>query len=200
MNKPDNELINLWKEARPSAPSVFVPIDGLIARAKAKQQYSLRFHGRNMAILLATVIGLLAFFRFVAPLQTLFSQIGIGMMIGALLLRMLIEGYSITRATQMDISANAKQATNEALSFLRFRKTVHGWVTIALVIMYSAGFFLLTPEFSQYFDPRVMVLFDGSYLVGALVLILLIRRGIKKEVAALTALVAVKEEMNRGEQ
>ena len=195
MNEPNDELHQLWQETksiiRPSTSNV----EALIAQAKAHRKHTRNFHGGNIAVLLGVVFGLIVFFRYVAPLQTLLSHVGIGLMIGGLLLRIVIELYSLVRSTRIDLSANARQATDDALAFLRFRKTVHGWVTITIVLLYSLGFYLLTPEFSQYFSLPWMILIDGSYLVGAAILIGLIRRGIRKEVTALEELAAIGREL-----
>ncbi len=195
MNEPDDELHHLWQEAKKSTRPATSDAETLIVRAKTHQKHTRNFHWGNMAVLLGTVFGLLAFFRYVAPLQTLLSHVGIGLMIGGLLLRIVIELYSVVRSTRIDLSANARQATDDALAFLRFRKTVHGWVTIAIVFLYSLGFYLLTPEFSQYFSLPWLILIDGSYLVGAAILIGLIRRGIRREITALAELTAVRQEI-----
>ncbi|MGB3851886.1 MAG: hypothetical protein WA958_18095 [Tunicatimonas sp.] len=196
MSEPNNELHQLWQQAKQTHRAALPDATSLINRAKAHQRHTRNFHFGNMAVLSATVAGLLVFFRYVAPLQTTLSHLGIGLMIGGLLLRILIEGYSVVRSARINLSANAQQATSDALTFLRFRKVVHGWVTIAIVLLYSLGFYLLTPEFSQYFSLPWMILIDGSYLVGAAVLIILIRRGIKREMTALAELVAIKQDMN----
>ncbi len=195
MNEPNDELHQLWQGAKKTARPATSDPEALIVRAKAQQQHTRNFHWGNIAVLLGVVVGLIAFFRYVAPLQTTLSHGGIGLMIGGLLLRILIEGYSLIRSSRVDLSADAQQATHEALTFLRFRKTIHGWVTVAIVLLYSLGFYLLTPEFNQYFSLPWMILIDGSYLVGAVILIGLIRRGIRKEVTALEELAAIGREL-----
>ena len=195
MNESNDELTDLWKQAKQhNAPTLSAP-DALADRARAIVKHTRNFHLGNVAILLAVVVGLLAFFYYVAPLQTLLSHIGIGLMIGGLLVRIGIELYSVARSGRINLGANAVQATDDALSFYRFRKKIHGPITIAIVLLYSLGFYLLTPEFSDYFSWPWMMLIDGSYLVGAVILILLIRQGIRKEMAALRELTTVKNEM-----
>ena len=197
MNESDDNLKTLWEQAKQHHPPAPPVPDALADRARAMVKHTRNFHFGNVAILLAVVVGLLAFFYYVAPLQTLLSHIGIGLMIGGLLVRIVIELYSVARSARIDLGANAVQATDDALSFYRFRKKIHGPITIAIVLLYSLGFYLLTPEFSDYFSLPWMVLIDGSYLVGAVILILLIRQGIRKEMAALLELTTVKNEMMR---
>ena len=195
MNESDDELTNLWKQAKqqhppaPSAPNV------LAEKARSTVRHTRNFHLGNVAILLTVVVGLLAFFYYVAPLQTTLSRIGIGLMIGGLLVRIGIELHSVARSARINLGVNAVQATDDALSFYRFRKRIHGPITITIVLLYSLGFYLLTPEFSRYFSLFWMVLIDGSYLVGAVILILLIRQGIRKEMKALAELIDIKKEM-----
>lgn len=195
MSEPNSELRQLWQAAKQTTKPSSSDAKALIVRARAHQKRTRNFHLSNIIILLTTMIGLIAFFYYVAPLQTLLSHVGIGLMLGGLLLRILIEGYSMMRGLRIDLSVNAQQATDDALAFHRLRKTIHGPFTIVIVLLYSIGFYLLTPEFSRYFTLPWMILIDGSYLVGATILIVLIRRGVRQEMTALSELVAIRQAM-----
>lgn len=195
MNESNDELTNLWKQAKQHhtpRPSSFAT---LVDKARATVRHTRNFHLGNVAILLVVVVGLLAFFYYVAPLQTTLSHVGIGLMIGGLLIRIGVELHSVARSARINLGVNAVQATDDALSFYRFRKRIHGPITITIVLLYSLGFYLLTPEFSRYFSLFWMILIDGSYLVGAIILILVIRQGIRQEMRALAELIDIKKEM-----
>ena len=197
MHEPDDELTNLWKQAKQQNAPTPSAADALAKKARATVRHTRNFHLGNVAILLAVVVGLLAFFYYVAPLQTTLSHIGIGLMIGGLLVRIAVELHSVARSARIDLGANAVRATDDALSFYQFRKRIHGPITITIVLLYSLGFYMLTPEFSHYFSLPWMILIDGSYLIGAVILILLIRQGIRKEMSALAELIDIKEDMMR---
>ncbi|MEO9209891.1 MAG: hypothetical protein ABI208_02265 [Ginsengibacter sp.] len=69
------------------------------------------------------------------------------------------------------------------MSYFRFRKIMNGPVTVSIVILYSIGFYLLTPEFSLYFSTSMMVLIDLSYIIAAVIFISSIMKAVKKEMS-----------------
>jgi hypothetical protein len=60
---------------------------------------------------------------------------------------------------------------------------MNGPVTVSIVILYSIGFYLLTPEFSLYFSTSMMVLIDLSYIIAAVIFISSIMKAVKKEMS-----------------
>ena len=198
MSNPD-ELTQLWRAAKQAVPAPPDNSQALLRRAKASQRHTRYFQLGNIAILVATVAGLLAFFYYVAPMQEIISRIGIGLMVGGLLARIGIELYSVRRSTRIDLTGDARHATDDALRYYAFRKNVHGPVTMITVALYTLGFALLNPEFSRYFPWYAMVAMDVFYLVGAVFLVGQIRKGIRKEMQALRDLIAVQQEMQREE-
>ena len=198
MSNPD-ELTQLWQAARQAVP---VPPDNsqaLLRRAKASQRHTLYFQLGNIAVLLAVVVGLLAFFNYVAPVREGLSRVGVVLMIGGLLLRIGIESYSVRKSRRLNVARDARRATDDALRYYRFRQRVHGPVTFSIVALYTLGFALLNPEFSLYFSGYALMAMDVFYLLGAVFLVWQIRKGIRKEMSALADLVAVQQEMQREE-
>jgi hypothetical protein len=65
---------------------------------------------------------------------------------------------------------------------------IHGPVTISILLLYTIGFYMLTPEFSRYFSLPVMILIDVSYIAGAAIVGIAIRHGIAKEMTILNAI------------
>jgi len=88
-------------------------------------------------------------------------------MMAVLMIRILVELGSCIRFSRLDLTASAQAASTAFFRFYRFRPVIHGWFTIALVALYTTGFYMLTPEFSLYFSLPMMILIDASYLVGA---------------------------------
>ncbi|MGZ8551355.1 MAG: hypothetical protein ACXWV2_11860, partial [Chitinophagaceae bacterium] len=119
------------------------------------------------------------------------------LMIGALVIRILVEIYSLQNAKKILPEKNLTTATHDALSYYHFRKKVHGPVTIVTVALYVIGYVLLSPEFSIYIDFKWMVLMHVSFVLGAAFLIWQIRKGILEEMANLNRLVRLEEELGK---
>jgi uncharacterized membrane protein YqjE len=72
---------------------------------------------------------------------------------------------------------------------------MNGPVTVSIVILYSIGFYLLTPEFSLYFSTAMMVLIDLSYILAAVIFIWSIRKAVKKEMTILNEVIHIQEDI-----
>lgn len=185
-----------WKAAKrdiapgPGNPAV------IIALARRKKRNSIYFQYGNIAVLLAVLLVISAFFFYIAPMQDLLSRVGIALMTFGLLLRILIEAFSVMKFLGIDISASTLKNTEDTAAYFRFRKKIHGPVTVSIVAAYTIGFYVLTPEFSGYIDLPWMILIDLSYLAGAVFLIWQIRKGIRREMDDLAELVTLKQQLS----
>ncbi len=173
------ELKNTWQEAKKGQQSVD-SADMLQAILKNHNR-SKRAHLGNVLVLSIVVVGLCAFFYFLAPLQDVMSRIGIGLMIGGLIIRIIIELVSHRKAKQIDYSVKSSESARQAHEFYDYRKKIHGPITITIIALYTIGFYSLSPEFSRYFTTFWMWMMDGSYVVIGLLLFLGIRRGVVQE-------------------
>ena len=198
MTNQDDDLKDLWRSAKESVPKDSADINSVIGLAETKKSNTVRFQIINILILTATMVVIAAFFRYVAPLRELLSHIGITLMIGGLAARITIELYSIYLSSKVDLSETALKTTDQVFRFYRFRKVIHSPVTITIVALYTIGFYLLTPEFSRYFSLPMMALIDGSYVVGAIVLIWQIRKGIRKEMLDLKDIHDIQTNLRTG--
>ncbi len=195
MNSNLNDLKKTWQDAKEGIESQTQPASRIISLAKRKIRSSLYFHYGNIAILTLTLIALYFFFYHLVYLQEMLSRIGIAFMLGGLVLRIGIEVFSVSQSLRIDLSDHALKNTHDTLAFYQFRKNIHGPVTIAIVGIYTLGFYLLTPEFSKHLALRWMVLIDSSYIIGAILLIWQIRKGIRKEMENLAEVLRLKAEM-----
>jgi hypothetical protein len=194
MQNDMDELANQWKNAKKGAPKAH-SIDALIKTAENRRKSSVAFHYGNMAVLSVLAIMLVLFFLFLFPFQETISRIGVGFMVGTIVLRVIIEYYSATKAAKIDLTAPTVSATDETLRFYEFRKKIHGPVTISMVALYTIGLGLLTQEFMKYIG-QIILLFDAMYCVGGVILIWQIRKGIKKEMNDLQEIIKIKTQLN----
>ncbi|SNT28094.1 hypothetical protein SAMN05421640_3149 [Ekhidna lutea] len=192
-----DDLKNKWSDAKggnPKHPSA----EEVINLSKKKKKGAVNMHIGNIAILTITLIGISAFFIYVAPLQEILSHIGIALMTGGLLLRILIECYSTYRSTKLEISDSTAVSNEKFLKFYAYRKRIHGPVTISILVAYTIGFYILTPEFSTYFTTTQVVIMDLSYLLAAAIFGFSIRKGIKDEMRLLNEWKGLNEEIANG--
>ncbi len=189
-----DDMKNTWNIAKASKPER-ASITELIDLSKEKMRGAVRMHLGNIAILAITLIAISSFFFYLAPLQEVLSHVGIALMTGGLLVRIAIECYSIYLSSKMDFSETAVEANGQALGFHAYRKRIHGPVTIGILIAYTAGFYILLPEFADYFTSIQVLLMGVSYLLGAAIFGFSIRRAIKNEMKILNEMIALQNDL-----
>ena len=198
MDKELAEMRATWQEARVADPGPRQPTAEILQQAKVRKKESIRFQGGNIAVLSVVFIGISLFFRFVAPMATTLGRIGIGLMLGSLFLRILIECYTWQLGRHLYFHENADAALNMARQYHRLRRIIHGPLTAAVLILYTVGLLFLFPEFSLYLPFNQLTLFLGLYIVAALVLFWRIGREVKKELRQLAQLTALQQELHSG--
>ncbi len=153
--------------------------------ATAKRNASLVSQYATIVILSCTVLLIYLFLVRWYPYSTVAGKTGVGLMIGTLLIRILIEVFSIQKARSIKTWLSAEAYTKATIRYRSFRKFVHGPVTISIVVIYLVGFYLLMPEFSRHAPLWLTVLCCASVPPGAFIMIQQIRKGIKKEMVIL---------------
>ncbi|MGZ8504061.1 MAG: hypothetical protein ACXWV5_06325 [Flavitalea sp.] len=192
-----DNIKNRWKDAKNEIQPHSVTAADLAAEARKKRKSIVYFQYGNIAVLTATLMLISFFFFRVVAFETALSQSGIFLMIGALVIRILVEIYSLQNAKKILPEKSLTTTTHDALSYYHYRKKVHGPVTIVTVALYVIGYALLSPEFSIYIDFKWMVLMHVSFVLGAAFLIWQIRKGILEEMANLNRLVKLEEELGK---
>ncbi len=195
MSNEFEALHRQWQKDKGYFENESPDINEVFLSIRKKKTWSIHFHYGNILVLLIVLIGITAFFYFVAPVEHLLSRIGVGLMIGGLIVRISIEIISVYKSKAIDMMDSALQATNDTITFYNFRKTIHGPITIAILILYTIGFYMITPEFSLYFTIWKMILIDVSYVVAAIIPFVSIRKNIKKEIKILQEIIALKEKI-----
>ncbi|WP_299214274.1 hypothetical protein [uncultured Aquimarina sp.] len=195
MNNEFEALQNQWQKDKSSIESTSYDIEDLFSSIRKKKSWSTRFHYGNISVLSIVLIGIIAFFYFVAPVQELLSRVGVGLMVGGLLTRIIIEIISVSKTKKINMLDDALQTTNDTITFYNFRKTIHGPITIGIIGLYTIGFYMITPEFSLYFETWQMILIDVSYIIGAIIPFVAVRKNIKKEIKILLEIIQLKKRM-----
>ena len=194
MKNEMDDLKQLWNNAKQATPST-TTAKQLIQQAAEKKKSSIYFQYGNILILTVVLLGLWVFFYRMYPFATLLSKIGTWLMLGGLALRICIEMLSVSRFGKIHVTDSALQNTSSTVSYYRFRKTIHGPVTFLIIAAYTIGYYLLMPEWSTHFRLSTMILLCCSYPVGAIILIKLIRKGIRKEMDDLKELIELQDEL-----
>ncbi|WP_298544253.1 hypothetical protein [uncultured Aquimarina sp.] len=195
MSNEFEALQNQWQTDKSSIESRSYDMEALLLSIRKKKSWSTRFHYGNILVLSIVLIGITAFFYFVAPVQEVLSRVGVGLMIGGLLMRIIIEIISVSKAKKINVVDDALQTTNDTISFYDFRKTIHGPITIGIIGLYTIGFYMITPEFSLYFETWQLILIDVSYIIGAIIPFMAVRKNIKKEIKILSEIIELKKKI-----
>jgi hypothetical protein len=182
-NQPIDRLEEIWKADRQHSATDSVA--AILDKVKENQRKSEQSHIATIIILTITVVTLVAFFVFVAPFQNSMSRMGCTLMLASLAIRIGFEIVSLSRSRRMDTSLASRDANLRNIRFHAMRKLIHGPVMMSAIIAYTVGFFMLTPEFAEYFSGLAITLIDGSYILGAYVLGKYLRNVVKREEAIL---------------
>ncbi|MCC6835058.1 MAG: hypothetical protein IT213_08720 [Cytophagales bacterium] len=194
--KEMDDISSLWQQAKASSQAQpKSSIAGLMQAAEARKKNALSAHFGNAAILLVTVAILVFYFYYLYYFEDVLSKVGYNVMIGGLVIRIMIEGYSVWRSRKVKISDTVRESVQNSISFLKFRKYVHGPVTLFILVTYFIGFYLLTPEFNRYFSTFWMIMIDISAFVAAIILTYYIRKGIKQEIQDLEKIVEIQSHL-----
>ena len=200
MNDIIDDLKHEWSEAKKHPPEKTTSVEELISRSNQKLKSTWIHYVKNIAILTLTLVGITAFFMYVAPLENTLSHIGISCMLGGLLLRILAECYGIYRSFKMDMSQPALIVNKLYLDFHTHRKKVNGAFTISILLVYTVGFYLLIPEFSNYLSTIAVVLIAVSYLLSATIFGYFIRKSVRDEKLILNQLLELQQELLRDQK
>jgi hypothetical protein len=194
----DNEFKNLqqkWQKQKKELGDSSLSFEHIVSTIERKSKKGLSFHYGNIIILSITLICLFLFFYFVAPVQELLSRIGVGFMMIGILLRIVIEVFSSIKSKKINKLDTALKTTELTIDFYKFRKKIHGAITHIIFVLYLVGFYMISPEFSNYFSLWQMILMDVSCFVIIAVIYIQMRKGIQNEMNILLEIIELKKEI-----
>ena len=195
MSDPTNEFQNLWQAGNTSS----TPHDtSVIQHVRGPKQEIIQAQVATILILSLVIAVLLFFFHYLSPVQEPLSLVGKWFMIGSLLVRILAELIGISLARKVDFFDAATAFVKASRRLIRFRAGVHQVLVFATFAVYSMGYYLIFPEWINYFSIGMLWLLGISYvLIITIVLYLFIWPGMKQEKEALVKLENLVEEMER---
>lgn len=196
MNEQINDLKKLWQDSRNSNQVNTADKEKIIAEAQKKMRQTIKMQLGTIVILTLTLAILCLYFFYAVYFQKAISQIGASLMMGVILVRIILELFSIHLSVKVDLTNSVNDLNSAALSYHRFRKLINGPVTIGLLILYSTGFYMLTPEFSEFFSKPVVILLDASYIFIVFVFIRIFRTTVRKEMNILDEILKIQQNIN----
>ena len=197
MNSEFSDLQNAWQAQIKERNVHGSNFQQLVAEIENKNKKGVSFHYWTVLILSLTIVGLVLFFYFLAPVQELLSRVGVGFMTIGLALRVVIEIGSAMKAVRINTLDTALKSTKATLDFYKFRRKVHGALTTIIFGLYSIGFFMISPEFSLYFELWQMILMDVSFVIIMAVIYVQMRKGIRNEMKMLEDVIVLKKEIEQ---
>ena len=187
------ELQEQWEQAKKSASSKNSGAAEMEAQIRRHNRFQLNQHLLNTLILLVTWGVLLYFYNVVASMQTVLGQVGSFLLIFSLGVRIALEigSFGYFRKIQPTLSTLDKE--HKMMSYYRFRKKLHDVWSPVIVMIYLIGVGLQVPEFLEYFSAKRISLWLGLFLASGLLIFWGARKGIKKEMDALRAVIRLKD-------
>jgi len=136
-------------------------------------------------VLSVTILILIAFFFYINAHSTTLVAFALFLMIGALLIRVLIEIFSINKLKQMDVTKDATAFKMEMIAYYKNRIRTHYIATPILVLLYAIGFIILLPFFKESLSYGFYTYIWVSSIFILFILALFIGKQIKKELSQL---------------
>lgn len=170
-----NDIKANWAQRDIPAP----PINGHREAIK-KASYIKKRQQLGQAILVVTVIMLLAFFYHVSAMKNTRLTGGLCLMIGSLLLRIGVEFFSNAQLKSFTPTLQAEEFGRKISAYYRSRFFIHTLLTPFLFIGYIIGFLILLPSFkanlSAGFYSYILFSAGASFVFLALLILIQTRK------------------------
>lgn len=141
--------------------------------------------GITNLVLSITVVVLIAFFFYVSAFKFQTTMTGLLIMIGVLIIRIVLEFFSIKTLRNMSAIANASKYKQEITKYYDGRRIIHFMITPIIVIAYCIGFYILLPNFKVSLSTGFYWYIIGSAIVTLIVLSLFVSKKIQQELQLL---------------
>ena len=172
----ENDNLNkLWENQTNDIPN-FSPKDII---TKAKKQRNGQYI--SITVMSITVVVLIISALFYAFNQWNTFNLGLVLMISSLLLRIILEFYSLYRKEKQLISMTQKSYHTYLKKYYKTRQIINFIITPVCITVYIFGFYLLLPYFKEYFSKAFYNYILISGIISLIVVIAIIIKSIIKE-------------------
>jgi amino acid transporter len=194
MNELGQTLKSGWKSSGSDITPPHIPAQ-LISEAQRLNRESKKFQWSTLLILGSTFLMMCYFLLVYFGFREALSHVGVVIMLGFFLLRIVLEAYSIMEGGKKEATDSAIESLEKEKKYLELRLRIHGFYTFLTLSAYTLGFLLLLPEFSNYISSFWMAALVCSYFIPGIILTLLIRKNVQKELRELRMVVELKEKI-----
>lgn len=194
MNELGKTLKSGWASSGSSITPPPIP-EQLISEAQRLNKESIKFQWSTLLILGSTFLMMCYFLLFYFGFREPLSHVGVAFMLGFFLLRIVLEAYSIFQGRKKVATDSATENLEKEKKYLSLRLKIHSSFTYLTLGAYTLGFLLLLPEFSKYISQIWMVALVASYFIPGIILTILIRKNVQKELRELRMVVELKEKI-----
>lgn len=177
----------LWKKHK-SEDQIEVP-EALLQKIKRSSNFVNSSHMKSILVLSATCLLISTGYYLIIGKGNLFTQMGIFLMVSALLVRIVIEWKSLQRIKALDFLSTSTQFAKELAVYYQWRARLHKYPTLLIVLVYCIGVAILFVQFYHYLPRFWFHFFLIELVIMAIVLFFFIRKKIRKEMAELFQLV-----------
>lgn len=181
--EPFEDLKSQWEGQPPS----IIPEDGVQKIMEKMKSIKGDQRGTNIILALTGII-LAGFFFYISAYRFQTVMYGLLLMIGALVVRMVIELFSINTINKLDASENASNFKARLVRYYNNRVKVHYVFTPLIILLYCIGFVMLLPSFKESLSEGFYTYIWISSIVLLIVFGLLIGKQVKKELDTLKEL------------
>lgn len=181
-----DNLQNLWNKQ--SEEKNIKDASDIIKKAESKLQKVRINHISTIIILSLTTCILVWYFVWVSAHQIGMMGLGLSLMIGSLIIRVLAEWISSQKLKKIRLHQTVDEFSRQMDVFYTWRKQVHIIFTPIIYITYVIGFIILLPIFKKYLSSGfyLYVLISGTIFLSVFAFLLF--RFLKKELQILNHL------------
>nr|WP_321234020.1 hypothetical protein [uncultured Psychroserpens sp.] len=136
-------------------------------------------------ILLITVIILSGFFFYIKAYKNGLVSFALLLMMGSLLIRVLVEYFSIKKIKRIDVTKDAITFNKDMIAYYKKRLRTHYITTPMMIVLYVIGFIILMPFFKENLSSGFYTYISVSAIIILITMVFFIRKQIIKELSIL---------------
>ncbi len=184
-----DELQSLWNQQAGSRTSITA--SALIRKAESNIKKLKTGQAWTIAVLATLSTILTGYFVWIGAYRFNILAVGLGVMIGVILLRILLEWISVNKLKKIKPDSSMIEFGSRMADFYAWRRRIHFIFIPIIYICYIAGFAALLPSFKQNLSYGMYLYVIISGFVSLLVLAVFIGKQIKKETKILILLKSI---------